>query len=234
MNKLTIAIIFLLSLLLFVGKGDLQIQAQDRSTNNKIETFKVDSRRSYCSGIVPKYCLQVKRDKSKKFQTMYDEIENFKFIPGYRYILKVEVETVKFPPKDTSGYKYYLKEIVSREKVLENAKHSELFLHKWELIPSNGQKIKGRKPFIIFNKNRSGVGGYSGCNSFGGSLEVNREKIAVSNLIQTKRACADMREVEFPFMANLKRANSYKAEIDRLYLYQNGKLVLEFKPSLSR
>jgi len=232
MKKLTNAFIYTASIIILIGATSAQMFSYGHSPNNKIEVFEVDAQRAYCSGIVPKHCLQIKRERSKEFRKMYDEIENFRFIPGYRYVLKVEVEKMEAAPKDTSGYKYYLKEIVSRTKVSEDNPDLQLYLHRWELTQINGEDFEGRKPYILFDKNDGSFGGYSGCNSMGGKFEIEGKAILLSNIIQTKRACANMQEVEFPFTRNLQAADSYKAEIDRLYLYKNGKIVLEFKPNL--
>ena len=199
--------------------------------DNNVEIFEVAGQRAYCERQVPKKCLQVKRKKDKDYKLFHDEIENFEFIPGYIYKLEVEVERLKVIPKDTSGYKYYLKQILKREKVENPDPTAILYLHKWILLRMEGKEIKESRPHLIFERNRKSVRGFSGCNRLGGKFEINDESIGFSRMRQTKRACPNMKEVEFPFTSALQNADTFKVETDRLYFYKGEKILLEFGPA---
>jgi heat shock protein HslJ len=218
--------------LTFLVFGIISINAksdQNSAKQNKIELFEVAETQVFCEQMVPRKCLSVKREKSENFEALYDEIENFKFISGYKYVLRVAIEKIEYPPKDTSGYKYYLKEIISRKKVEKIDQYAELYLSKWFLTSIKGKVVEDGKPYLIFDKNEKGFYGNSGCNSLKGQFKIDGNSFGVSKIIQTKRACQIMQTVEIPFILNLSEANQIKVEIDRLYLLRDGVVLLEFR-----
>ena len=215
-------------------KNTSSTEKVETSQKKKVEVFEVAETQAFCEQMAPRKCLQVKRENKKKHQLFYDRIENFRFISGYRYVLKVEVEKMKFAPKDTSGYKYYLKEIVKREKVKNPDKNANLYLSKWLLTHINGEKIEKNRAFVVFNKTKGSFYGNSGCNSMSGKFKLVKDVFSVSGIRLTRRACPGMQNVESPFTSNLNSADKIKAEIDRLYFYKNNKVVLEFKSNWKR
>ncbi|MCB1024825.1 MAG: DUF4377 domain-containing protein, partial [Acidobacteria bacterium] len=64
----------------------------DLSKVGNIEVIEIAPNRVYCDGIQKKPCLFVKREDADDFTVLFDEIENFSFIPGFKYTLKIEVE----------------------------------------------------------------------------------------------------------------------------------------------
>lgn len=202
---------------------------QTVNTNNKkIETVEVAEHQVFCEQLVPRKCLFVKREGKKQFRALWDHIENFKYVPGYFYVLKVEVEKIPRPPKDTSGFRYYLKEIVSREKADSNV-NENLYLSKWYLTHIKGKEIAGVKPFIVFQLEKEGFYGNTGCNSMSGKYKFENNSISFSRVRQTKRTCPNMQTVESPFTSILGEENEIKVESDRLYFKKNGIVILEFK-----
>jgi heat shock protein HslJ len=195
----------------------------------KTEIFEIAPIPVFCEQIVPRKCLFVKREGESKFRALWDTIENFDFIEGYKYLLKVEIEKINYPPKDTSGFKYYLKEIIKREKV--ELSDSQFFLpqSKWFLTSIGGEQIPAGKPFLVFNPEENTFFGNTGCNSMSGQFQLENDRISFSKINQTKRACPNMKSVERPFTAILSKENRIKIEIDRICFYQNEKMVLEFK-----
>jgi heat shock protein HslJ len=229
--------VILLTYLLFIfGSsfifGSAEKQGKENNNNPQLtstEIFEIAEHQVYCEQIVPRKCLYIKRKGDNTFKPLWDEIENFKYIDGYRYKLKVEVEKINQPAKDTSGFKYYLKEIISREKIVQKNNLAHLYLSKWFLKSIDGNSIKNGKPFIVFNKDEGTFYGNTGCNSIGGSYKIENENLKVFNLRQSKRACPDMREVESPFIKYLTNGYIIKVEVDRLYLINNGMVILDFQ-----
>ncbi len=217
--------IFLFSVLIFSN--------QNVSAQGNVEIIEVLENRAFCETVAPQKCLQVKRENQKEFSLFYDEIENFEFIAGYRYFLKVEVEKMSVIPRDTSGFKYYLKEIIKREKVLNQNPSDKLNSDKWILRAINGKLVESDKPYVLFDLREKTVSGFLGCNRFSGQFETSDDSIKFSKLISTKRACGDLQSIETPFSKNLGEAEKFKVETDRLYLYKNGVVILEFRASLS-
>ncbi|MEZ5346066.1 MAG: DUF4377 domain-containing protein [Pyrinomonadaceae bacterium] len=195
------------------------------------EIIEVAESRAYCVNVAPTTCMQVKREGKDEFNLFYDEIENFRFISGFRYILKVEIEKVPEPPKDTSGFKYYLKEIISRKRVSEHAENAEISLYKWRLKGMAGDDLAENKAFIVFDKLNGRFYGNGGCNSVSGTIAINTDTMSVSEILQTKRMCPDSQTLENPFLENLRKTTSFKIENGNLFLFHDGNTVLEFEPS---
>ena len=201
----------------------------ERSTESETETFEVADQRVYCEGVVPKKCLLVKREDQLDFFRFYDEIENFTFEPGYQYTLEVEVVKIPEPPKDTSGYKYTLKKVVKREQTDFRPENANLFLSKWILTKINGTELETERAFLVFNKTVDSFYGNTGCNSMSGQYELGGDTLRLSEISQTKRACADMQTVESPFMSIATEKNRLQVESDKLLVLKDGVVVLEFK-----
>ncbi len=225
MRNVLLKSLLFLSLILI---GVLGINASSEIVENKIKVFEIAEHQAFCAEIVPRKCLYVKREGKKQYQALWDEIENFKYIPGYKYVLRVEVENIQDPPKDTSGYKYYLKEIISRIKVTPDV-FEDLYISKWYMTHIEGEKIAGGKPFIVFEKEGSRFYGDTSCNSMNGNYKFDGSKIEFSNIRQTKRACQYLQTVESPFTSIISNKNEISVEYDRLYFKNNGVVILEFK-----
>jgi len=69
--------------------------------------------------------------------------------------------------------------------------------------------------------------GNTGCNNMNGSVNVRGEKISFSDIVTTKMFCADVDETSF--LTALGKANNYKIEKMRLYLFDDKKELLVFK-----
>lgn len=193
------------------------------------ETIRVESFRQYCEGVVPKACLVVQRENEIQYRPMLDEIENFRFVPGYEYELRVQIDKVRPVAKDTSGLRFYLKEIVGRHPVKGNDRLVHLFGKKWRLSSIRGKEIPDTTAFIVFSGADGGVYGYTGCNSFRGSFSLDEDLVRLSKLMMTKRVCSDPVNAESRLVEALAAVRLLKAEPDRLYLQSEGKTVLVFK-----
>ncbi len=200
--------------------------------NSSIEIMEVAEHQVFCEQMVPRKCLYVKREGKKGFRALWDNIENFEYISGYKYKLRVEVQRNPRPAKDTSGFKYFLKEIVSREKV-EVDKVSNLYLSKWYLTHIKGKKVENAKPYLVFKKSDKGFYGRTGCNSLSGQYLLDGNSIELSRMRMTKRACPNMQNIETSFTQKLKEADEIEAQKDRLYFKNNGVVLLEFKSNWS-
>lgn len=104
---------------------------------------------------------------------------------------------------------------------------------KWVL-----ESIKNRRlpkveitPFISFDKSKMSAGGNTGCNVFGGNYSVTRDRVAITNVISTMRACIEGGEmnVEREFKNALENANRFEIAGGKLNLYRNKVLLLTFR-----
>lgn len=69
--------------------------------------------------------------------------------------------------------------------------------------------------------------GNTGCNNMNGSMNVEGDKISFTDITTTKMFCVDVDETTF--LTALGKANKYKIEKMRLYLFDDDKEVLVFK-----
>ncbi|TNE70901.1 META domain-containing protein [bacterium] len=82
---------------------------------------------------------------------------------------------------------------------------------KWELTEfmGNSFEIKDKKITIEFSVTENSVFGFSGCNTFRGSYKTGEgNRIELSQLASTKRACLDM-EMESRFLEMLQKVDNY-------------------------
>jgi heat shock protein HslJ len=87
-----------------------------------------------------------------------------------------------------------------------------------------------QKAFLVFDPVKKSAGGDTSCNAFGGEYKTNADKIAITEIISTMRACIEdeRMNIEREFLDGLRTADSYKIEGDKLMLYRRGKLLLTF------
>jgi len=200
------------------------------TTQVSVETIEVAHYRAHCEGVVPKKCLVVMREGSLNFGTIFDEIENFEFIPGYHYKLKVEVERIAAPPKDTSGYKYRLKEILKRTAVPMPERDIDLYGSKWRLEVMDGSPVEQRAgAWLVVAGHTGRLFGYAGCNSFQGGFRLDKSSnLQISPLAVTQRACLVGWGVEEGYLKALGSVDGVEVDQDRLILKKGRKTLLEF------
>lgn len=87
-----------------------------------------------------------------------------------------------------------------------------------------------KTPFLVFDKQKQSAGGDTGCNSFGGSYKTQANKISVTEIISTMRACieAERMNIEREFLGGLQKTNRFEVKAGKLNLYEGDKLLLTF------
>ncbi len=122
-----------------------------------------------------------------------------------------------------------------KNMVEKSAKENDInILHDiWALTEMNGQAdldsvfTQGVPTLEIFVADMK-LGGYSGCNNYGASIEkLTEDAISISPMMATKKYCFDVDESGF--FKNMGTVNKYKVEKMHLYLYENDTLLLTFK-----
>jgi len=104
----------------------------------------------------------------------------------------------------------------------------------WALDKFKGVEIKKEqysktKPYIYIKIIEQRIGGNTGCNDFWGTTEIRGDKIVISNKITlTKMACDDMGFESDFINAMSGKILSYKIEDLKLYLIENGTVIMEF------
>ena len=112
---------------------------------------------------------------------------------------------------------------------------------QWTLSQIEGQNVaellvEDKAPTIIFDTEGS-VGGYAGCNSFGGQYKIVPSeveyqknivgKLSFGSMFSTKRFCPNDK-VEMRYLALLDKIDSFTIEENKLFLFTNGELKLVF------
>lgn len=223
-NRFTLLLLGLFTILSFSSAAFAQ---------SKNEILIVADRRADCTGVAPMKCLQVKKPQDEKWSLFYQNIENFDYVEGYTYVLRVRVDTVKNPPADASKLKYRLRKVLHRERTASenrSGNNADLSANAWRLTAIDGASVNAGKTFIKFDETKKSVGGNGGCNGFGGNLVKNGNQIKISEIISTKMFCEATQEIENKFLGNLDRVTKYEIRNGRLFLYAGEEIVLEFAP----
>lgn len=147
-------------------------------------TLYVSDRTVDCSTGGPLECLQIKKNKKAKWQSLSSPIKGFEYKTGFTYKLKVKT--------DSTG-KYELFKIVSqkhtgynRAERLENAYWVITGLYS----DSNFIRVLDTtKIHITFNAKEKRLSGHGLCNNFHGSCMVTNDSISIGNIGSTKMMC---------------------------------------------
>ena len=81
-------------------------------------------------------------------------------------------------------------------------------------------------PYLNINSAKRTIGGYSGCNGFGGEFTLKKDKIVIGDLMATQKAC--LGSIEPALFKHLKSVNRYQVSKDSLKLYAQDTLLLSF------
>lgn len=108
---------------------------------------------------------------------------------------------------------------------------------RWELkwlkdVDVASVNYSGSKPFVVFDSEKLTVSGHTGCNGFGGNIEVQNGAIKIGMLFATKKFCMDIPEPEF--MRYLESCDKYVVVNQTLKLYKSNELLLELTESLQK
>jgi heat shock protein HslJ len=115
----------------------------------------------------------------------------------------------------------------------EESNDTSLESLKWTLDTIGGKKVSrnGSSAFISFDAAKHSAGGDTSCNVFGGTYSVNGDKLAITDVIATMRACVedDRMTIERQFLDNLEKTNRYAISGDKLTLYRDRQALLSFR-----
>lgn len=104
---------------------------------------------------------------------------------------------------------------------------------KWMLETIGGKKVSanGAKAFISFDAAKQSAGGDTSCNAFGGSYELKGDKLSITGVIATMRACIedDRMTIERQFLDALEKTDRYTLTGSLLTLYQGRRALLGFR-----
>ncbi len=114
----------------------------------------------------------------------------------------------------------------------ENSNTVKLEDKKWILTSIAGKPVPKTEtvPFLVFDKQKSSAGGDSGCNVFGGSYKAGDDKISITEIISTQRACIEdeRMNIEREFLGGLQKATRFEIKAGKLNLYEGDVPLLTF------
>nr|WP_321451933.1 META domain-containing protein [uncultured Carboxylicivirga sp.] len=114
------------------------------------------------------------------------------------------------------------------------ANSSDLFIesNQWELSSFKGMTMQEAGfsqdiPHITINQEKSRIGGYTGCNSFGGDITIKDNTIEFGLFMATKRYCDGVPEAGFFELMNKKV--TYSIDGNKLTFIKDGEDIMEFQ-----
>ena len=111
-------------------------------------------------------------------------------------------------------------------------KQETMMLHNiWMLEEINGQAIAGfeQRPSLEIYVEEARVVGFSGCNSFQGSLDsISASALIFGPMASTRKFCAETADLETNYMKAMGEVKSWEITGNRLFLLSEDKEVLEF------
>lgn len=84
---------------------------------------------------------------------------------------------------------------------------------------------------LIFEKDK--LYGFSGCNNFNASYQQRANTFAVQQLASTRKFCADASNIEQQFTEKLQQADRAEVNADKLQLFYNNQVIMEFIPAVN-
>jgi len=89
----------------------------------------------------------------------------------------------------------------------------------WQVTTFAGQTPLADHPITLEFDNEGNIAGNASCNRFGGTCQINGDKIEIGPLRTTRRACEpDIMEQEHKFLALLGAVTAWSIEGDELVL----------------
>jgi heat shock protein HslJ len=115
----------------------------------------------------------------------------------------------------------------------DNSTRLRLEDRKW-MLEQIGTRVNIKalpEAFVVFDGKKHSAGGNSSCNVFGGSYTATRERLRITNVISTMRACIEdeRMQVEREFLDGLRNANRFEIRDNRLKLYKGNEILLTLR-----
>jgi heat shock protein HslJ len=103
---------------------------------------------------------------------------------------------------------------------------------EWELVELDGKTpptgAGGRRAAMRFDADTSRVGGFSGCNRFGGSYTITGDSLRFGPIAMTRMACTQGMELEAALSSALQATRRYELSTTQLKLFGPSGPVARF------
>lgn len=231
MKKLiTLAVLFVFAVVVYAqdtGRITLDIPYGEIDGEVVEKVIFVGPVEAACQGVVPMTCLQVKESADGEWENFFGTIQNFAFVPGYTYELRVLQANLTDIPADVSSVVTQLVEIVAKEWTLEVDQNLLGIL--WVLETLNGETAL-ESPVVSLTFSLDGrIHGYAGCNTYFSTYTLDSGALTFGPAGSTMMACAEGMDQELAFLTALDNVTSYQVEAGTLSLYNaEGNIILTF------
>lgn len=102
----------------------------------------------------------------------------------------------------------------------------------WELVELDGKTASTgaghRRATIRFEPDTARVGGFAGCNQFGGPYTINGDSLRFGQLVSTMMACTEGMQLESEYLAALQATRRYELSSTQLKLFGPSGPVARF------
>jgi heat shock protein HslJ len=104
---------------------------------------------------------------------------------------------------------------------------------EWQLLEVGGSPVSPTadksRPFIRFDGTKKQASGFTGCNNFFGSYELDGSSLKFGPLGATRMFCEGVSgEIEIKFMQALEQTRTWELRDDTLFLYRGSKVLARF------
>ena len=193
------------------------------------EIWNVMPFKTICYGMMPMQCLEYKKLDQNETTTCFG-INGFTLVPGYQYLLSVQVDSFIHPPSDGPLYVYRLLKIINKKPAVRAAmvKNKKWMLtNMWhaERAPLDEALLKN----VSLQINNKQFFGTSFCNNYSASYATKAAKWHLTAIAGTKRFCDQRMELEQRYFQLLQSVAFVVTEKNKLKLYnQEADLILEY------
>jgi heat shock protein HslJ len=94
-------------------------------------------------------------------------------------------------------------------------------------VDYNTKVETNERPMIEIHLKENKVIGNTGCNNMTGTVSVEEDQITFSDIVTTKKFCAE--SIEQEFLISLGMVNNYKVEKMKLHLFQDDEELMIFQ-----
>jgi heat shock protein HslJ len=116
---------------------------------------------------------------------------------------------------------------VKQNPVIEASSSLKLTGNQWiiEAFNSPQRAVDFKNCYFTIDEKTASFYGSDGCNTFGGKVKIDGNKISFTEIMSTLKACENIQQGEV-FMKNFEEIDSYKLEGGELFLYKKDVLVM--------
>jgi len=185
-------------------------------------------------------CFLVKKDIEDNWILSTENIIGFDYQPGYQYRVKVKGDKVE----DELGIRRKVYKVVEvlekvdkkKGKTTASQNKSNSTRDAFSLIEFTSNQseigIPDEEITMIWNKAKSEISGFAGCNSYYGSINIYKEdSVAIGPLGATKKMCADKSVAAFEsdFLKALESTTQLRINEERLILSNASNTTITFQ-----